>query len=120
MRYAELQKVCRQYPEYQRAIRRRRAGIVDKPARRAGRWKRPDPTGDAAAGIADDIAWMEKRVKAIERCARRCAEPAVASAVLRSVTREMSYEAVSPPCGRSQFYRARMWFFAMLDGEMRE
>lgn len=118
-RYAELKSICRQYPEYVRALRRRRAGIVDRPKQRPGPWKRPDPTGNAAASIADDTAWLDARIRLIERCARKCAPPGVARAVLKSVTREATYEALSPPCGRRQFYSYRMWFYVLLDEEIR-
>lgn len=118
-RYAELRAICRQYPEYVKALRRRRAGIVDKPNRGPGPWKRPDPTGNAAASIVDDTAWLDARIKMIERCANKCAPPGVARAVLKSVTRETTYESLSPPCGKRQFYSYRLWFYVLLDEAIR-
>lgn len=118
-RYAELRAICRQYPEYVKALRRRRAGIVDKPNRGPGPWKRPDPTGNAAVSIVDDTAWLDARIKMIERCANKCAPPGVARAVLKSVTRETTYVSLSPPCGKRQFYSYRLWFYVLLDEAIR-
>lgn len=116
MRYNELQWICRQYPGYVRKIRRVRAGIVDRPPGRAGRWKRPDPTGNAAVNIAGEVAWMEARVKMIDACARKVAPAAVAKAIVKSVTeRGASYETLRPPCGRRQFFDLRLWFYRYLD-----
>lgn len=118
-RYQELQNVCRQYPEYVRHMRRVRAGIVDRPSGRSGKWRRPDPTGNAAAANADALAWESRRINLIESCAARCAPDAVARAVLKSVTEGISYETLMPPCGRRQFFECRLWFFVFLDDVLR-
>ena len=124
-RYRELKDMCQQYPEYMAKIRRVRAGIVDKPRRKAGAWTQPDPTGNAAASIADEVAWMEARVKLIDMCARRAAPPAVARAIIKSATEGWSYDrlrqskAYRPPCGFNQFYEAKLTFYIILDMEAR-
>ncbi len=114
-RYQEIQAVCRQYPYYVRHIRRVRAGIVDRPAVRSGKWRRPDPTGNAAAANADALAWECARVKLIEDAADRCAPKPVARAVLKSVTEGRTFENLRPPCGRNMFFECRLWFFVLLD-----
>ena len=118
-RLQELQAVCRQYPAYMRHIRAVRAGIVDKPPRRSGKWRLPDPTGNAGAANADALAWECARVKLIESCAARSAPDVVAKAVLKSVTTGVSFEILRPPCGINQFYEARLWFFMLLDDALK-
>ena len=117
-RYAELQYVCRQYPDYKRRIRNARAGITDPPARTSGAWKLPDPTGNRAAALADSLRRDTERVRRIEACASACAPAAVSRAVLRCVTSGASYEQLRPPCGVNYFYEARLMFFILLDAEM--
>ena len=118
-RYQELINVCRQYPAYVLKIRRARAGIVDRPRRKSGAWKRPDPTGNAAASIADSCAWESDRVRVIERCAKEAGPPGVTGAILRSVTEGRTWEQLLPPCGRNQFYDYRMWFYILLDNALK-
>ena len=118
-RYRELQDMCRQYPDHVRRIRRVRAGIVDRPTRKGGGWKRPDPTGNAAVNIAVEVEWMEARVKMIDNCVKLAAPAAIAKAVLKSVTEGRRYEDLSPPCGMNQFYDARLWFYVILDRSMK-
>lgn len=114
-RYQELQAICRQYPNYLREIKDARAGIVDKPRRRSGAWRQPDPTGNAAVHVADSTAWASARVRLIEHCAHAVAEPVIAAALLKSVSEEREYEQLRPPCGRRQFYILRQLFYIELD-----
>lgn len=119
-RYAELRAVCRQYREYRRALERARQGIVDRPARRSGKWRRPDPTGNAAVSIA---AMPEQRmVRQIDQSAAAVAEPAVAAGIVKSVTEGIPYEKLRkrPPCGRNQFYVLVHLFYIELDARLRE
>lgn len=118
-RYQELQAICRQYPAYKRDIRRAHAGIVDRPVRRSGAWKRPDPTGNVAAALADNLSWINARVRLIEHCAERSAPHSVARAILKSVTEGRSYDLLCPPCGKRQFFEHRLWFFVLLDEALR-
>ena len=118
-RYRELQDMCRQYPEHVRKIRRVRAGIVDRPTRKGGGWKRPDPTGNAAVNIAVEVEWMEARVKMIDNCVKLAAPAAIAKAILKNVTEDWSYEYLKPPCGKNQFYDYRHWFYVLLDRAMK-
>lgn len=117
-RYGELQRVCRQLPEYRERLRRLRAGIVDKPAP-SGAWRKSDPTGNRAMELADN-PWA-RRIRIIEDAAREVAPPVVARAILFSVSnRNFPYELIEPkpPCGRRQFYRARLDFYIELDRRM--
>ena len=118
-RYGELQDMCRQYPEHVRKIRRVRAGIVDRPSRKGGAWKRPDPTGNTAVNIAVEVEWMEARVRMIDNCAKLAAPAAIAMAILKNVTEGRSYEHLRPPCGKNQFYDFRLWFYVLLDRAMK-
>lgn len=115
-RLLELKSYCLQYPDYKHQLAEARAGIVDRPNRRSGAWRRPDPTGNAATAIADHPA--QKRVALIERCANRVAEPVVAAALLRNVTTNAKYCDLRPPCGPNQFYVMRQLFFIELDREL--
>ena len=117
-RYAELQYVCRQYPDYKRRIRNARAGITDPPARTSGAWKLPDPTGNRAAALVDATARDTERVRLIESCARDCAPPGLTRAILHSVTTGDNYENLHPPCGINYFYEARLLFFILLDARL--
>lgn len=117
-RYEELKSICRQYREYEAALRRARMGIVDRQERRSGAWHRPDPTGSAAQALADHP--YARRVKIIEQSAASVAEPVIARAILRSVTEGMSFEVLRPPIGDKQFYILRQLFFIELDRRMWE
>lgn len=115
-RLNELKSYCLQYPDYKRQLANVRAGIVDRPARRSGRWHRPDPTGNAAIAIADHPA--QRRVALVERCVNRVAEPVIAEALLKNVTEGISYHRLHPPIGENQFYVIRQLFFRELDSEL--
>lgn len=122
-RYQELLAICRQYRQYRREIRRAQAGLTDKHARRRGpsAWKRPDPTGNAAAAVADATAYYRARVQLIDGCARAAAGSAVAPALIECVTEGRAFETLKhhPPCGRQMFYRLRLLFFVLLDERLR-
>ena len=114
-RYDELKAICRQYSECKRRMARARAGIVDRPERRSGAWRRPDPTGNAAVSLATnpDAA----RVQLIERCAAAVAEPVLARALLKYTTEgcPFEYQTPRPPIGRNQFYVLALLFYIELD-----
>ena len=119
-RYQELQAICRQYPIYVRMLRRASAGIVDKPNRRTGAWKQPDPTGNQAASLADSMRFERERMAMIERCLKQSAPTYLYKPLLKSVTEGYTWEHLRPPCGKRQFYDARLWFFIALDEGLRE
>lgn len=114
-RYDELRAICRQYREMKRRLAMAQAGIVDRPERRSGAWKKPDPTGNAAMALADHPD--AKRVKLIEQCAAAVAEPVIAVALLKYVTegRAWEYQSPRPPIGRMQFYILALLFYIELD-----
>ena len=114
-RYDELRAVCRQYRECKRRLAMAHAGIVDRPERRSGAWRKPDPTGNAAMALADHPD--ERRVKLIEQCADAVAEPVIAAALLKYVTegRAWEYQSPRPPIGRNQFYILALLFYIELD-----
>lgn len=122
-RYQELQAICRQYHQHKREIRRAQAGLTDKPTRRRGpsAWKRPDPTGNAAAAVADATAYYRARVQLIDGCARAAAGSAVAPALIECVTEGRAFDKLRhcPPCGKEMFYKLRLLFFILLDERMR-
>ena len=117
-RYEELRAVCRQYPKCKRRMEMARAGIVDRPERRGGAWRRPDPTGNAAMLLADNPD--AKRVRLIDMCVNRVAEPAVAGPLLKYLTTGLAYNYMQPrpPVGRNQFYILALLFYIELDREM--
>lgn len=114
-RYDELRAICRQYRECKRRLAWAHAGIVDRPERRSGAWKKPDPTGNAAMALADHPD--AKRVRLIEQCAAAVAEPVVARGLLLYVTegRAWEYQSPRPPIGRNQFYVTAQLFYIELD-----
>lgn len=114
-RYDELRAVCRQYRECKRRLAMAHAGIVDRPERRSGAWKKPDPTGNAAIALADHPD--ARRVKLIEQCADAVAEPVIAAALLKYVTegRAWEYQCQRPPIGRTQFYILALLFYIEMD-----
>lgn len=114
-RHDELRAVCRQYRECKRRLAMAHAGIVDRPERRSGAWKKPDPTGNAAMALADHPD--ARRVKLIEQCADAVAEPVIAAALLKYVTegRAWEYQSPRPPIGRNQFYILALLFYIELD-----
>ena len=119
-RYAELRAMCRQYRENKRALERARQGIIDRPRRHGGKWRLPDPTGNAAVNIA---AMREQRaVRLIEQSAAAVAEPVVAKAIIRYVADGVPYDRMRqrPPCGRNQFYVLCLLFYIELDARMEE
>ncbi len=122
-RYKELRDMCLQYRQHKRSIRIFQAGLENRlPSRRSGAWKRPDPTGNAAASVADNTAWYRKRVQLIDACARAAAGSAIAPALIECVTEDRAFEKLrhSPPCGREMFYKLRLLFFILLDARLKE
>ena len=114
-RYDELRAICRQYPECKRRLALAHAGIVDKPKRSSGAWRKPDPTGNEAALLADNPD--AKRVRMIEMCVNKVAEPAVAGPLLKYLTTGRAYIYMNPrpPVGRNQFYILALLFYIELD-----
>ena len=114
-RYDELRAICRQYRECKRRLAMAHAGIVDRPERRSGAWRKPDPTGNAAMALADHPD--ARRVKLIEQCADAVAEPVIAAALLKYVTegRAWEYQSPRPPIGRNQFYILALLLYIELD-----
>lgn len=117
-RYMELQAICRQYREHKRALARARAGIVDRPRRRGGAWRQPDPTGNTAVSIA--AMREQKLVRIVEQSAAAVAEPVLAEAILRYVADGVPYNRMHkrPPCGRNQFYILCLLFYIELDARL--
>ena len=117
-RYDELRAICRQYRECKRRYELVRAGVVDRPDRRSGAWRKPDPTGNAAMLIADNPDG--KRVRLIESCVNAVAEPAVAGPLLKYLTTGLAYNYMTerPPVGRNQFYILALLFYIELDREL--
>ncbi len=116
-RYRELMAICQQYDAYRRRDALARAGIEDRPEG-SGAWSPNDPTGNAAARLADGIA--ARRLRAIDDALASACGPVVGKAVLRSVSRGGNYEQIRPPCGFAQFYAARLAFFVALDKRLDE
>lgn len=67
-------------------------------------------------GAADQLAW---RVPVIERAAM-LADEFLAPYILESVTAGRTYEQITAPCGRSQFFQARRLYFGELDRILKE
>lgn len=122
-RYQEMMAICRQYKSYKRYIRLWEAGLLEQPRRGfSGAWHKPDPTGNAAASIADATSWDRGRVRLIEETARKAAGSAIAPALIENVTEGRNYDHLRhrPPCGRRQFYICRLGFFVLLDARLRQ
>ena len=114
-RYLELKYIARQYDAMIRAERKLRRGEVDRQSSGNQTWRQPDPTGNAAIGIA--MKSNAHRIKAIEESVQ-AAGPEIYAWLLRCVTRGETWEKLGPPCGRAQFYRAHRRFFAELDARI--
>lgn len=67
-------------------------------------------------GEADPLAW---RVPVIERAAA-AADEFLAPYILENVTTGRTFEQMTAPCGRGQFFQARRRYFAELDSILRE
>lgn len=117
-RYRELKGFCQQYRDYKHTLSRVRAGIVDRPAHTSGAWHAPDPTGRAAAAVADHPC--ARRVKLIEDCAAAVAEPVIAKAIIKSVSEGKDFDKLRPPIRNSQFYVLRLLFYIELDRRLWE
>lgn len=115
-RYDELRAVCRQYPEYRRQLERARAGIVDRPRRRSGAWRKPDPTGNTAIQLAS-LPFV-RRMRAIEQSANAVAVPNIAEALIKNACESMPYYQLRPAIGERQFYVLRQLFFIELDSRI--
>lgn len=115
-RYDELRAVCRQYPEYRRQLERARAGIVDRPRRRSGAWRKPDPTGNTAIQLAS-LPFV-RRMRAIEQSANAVAVPNIAEALIKNACEGMPYYQLRPAIGERQFYVLRQLFFIELDSRI--
>ena len=89
-----------------------RRGEIDRTDAGNKTWRQPDPTGNAAIGIA--MKSKADKIRAIEEAAR-VAAPEFCTQLMRCVTRGETWEKIGPPCGRAQFYAARRVFFVELD-----
>lgn len=117
-RYLELRALCRQYPRDKRRLHDVRAGIVDRAEGGCTAWKPPDPTGNQAARLADETRWLARRVALIEDCAGfvcRKYGDALRWALIKRVSLNLSWEALSPPIGRNQFYELALSFYIELN-----
>lgn len=114
-RYLELKYIARQYDAMRKEEAKLRRGEVDRPEGGNQTWKQPDPTGNAAVGIA--VRSNAHKIKAIEDSAK-AAGPEIYKYLMRCVTRGETFEKMMPPCGRSQFYRARRQFYVELDARL--
>lgn len=97
------------------AEKKLRRGEVDRPEGGNQTWKQPDPTGNAAIGIA--MKSNAHRIKAIEEAAH-AAGPEIYTWLMRCVTRGETWEKMRPPCGHAQFYAARRRFYVELDARL--
>lgn len=117
-RYDELRAICRQYKNYRADAAAIRRGEYDR-RRGSGAWHAPDPTGSEALRRADNFA--QRRVDAIESAAKAAGDE-IGSGMSRYIIKNtcfgVDYDRMipPPPCGRAQFYRARIGFFILLDG----
>ena len=98
-----------------RAEKKLRRGEVDRPQGGNQTWRQPDPTGNAAVGIA--MKSNAHKIRAIEESVQ-AAGPEIYAWLLRCVTRGETWEKLCPPCGRVQFYAARRLFFVELDARL--
>ena len=114
-RYLELKYIARQYDKYVREEKKLRRGEVDKLTGGNQTWKQPDPTGNAAIGIA--MKSKADRIRAIEEAAQ-AAGAEIYAWLIRCVTRGETWEKMRPPCGSAQFYAARRRFFVELDARL--
>lgn len=92
-----------------------RRGETDRKEGGNQTWRQPDPTGNAAIGIA--MKSNAGKIRAIEDSARAAA-PEFYAQMLKCVTRGETWERLGPPCGRAQFYAARRLFFIELNARM--
>lgn len=92
-----------------------RRGEIDREEGANKHWQQPDPTGNAAIGIA--MKSHAHRIRAIEEAAR-AAGPDIYPWLMRCVTRGETWEKMRPPCGSVQFYRARRLFYIELDARL--
>lgn len=111
-RYLELKYIARQYDAMRKEEAKLRRGEIDRKEGVNGGWRQPDPTGNAAIGIA--LRSNAHKIRAIEEAAK-AAGPEIYSWLLRCVTRGETFERLGPPCGRAQFYAARRAFYIELD-----
>ena len=70
----------------------------------------PDPT----AKYAEARLYYLERMQMVEKCAREAAED-LNKLLLKSVTEEVSYEHISPPCCKDVWYTMYRRFFWLLD-----
>ena len=117
-RVRELMWLCRQYDDLKcKAAAVRRGEPVNPPRKRRGSqaWRRPDPTGEAAARLADDR--YARRVKAIEDSAK-AASPELWRYILRNLCRGIPFAHLNVPANKSTFTEAKKRFFIELDGRL--
>lgn len=112
-RYQHLLWLARDYDNLKQQERAWRAGEMDRSRSGDSMYSgRPDPTAREGMRLASSpFAW---KIAAIEQAAV-CAAPGFSKQLLANVTRGRTWEELSPPCGRNQFYAARSRFFDELD-----
>lgn len=111
-RFYELKHFCLQYPEWKKSYRE----LDGFSSESAGMRERieggelPDPT----AKYAEARLYYLERMQMVEKCAREAAED-LNKLLLKSVTEEISYEHISPPCCKDVWYTMYRRFFWLLD-----
>ena len=115
-RYMELLNFCRQYNELKRKLENCygvRSPILSDLPRSGAKTSIVERQADAAEKYRD-------KIDKIEAAAYKASDGSkeIYMAIIRNVSTGVTYEHMSVPCGRRQFYEIRRRFFWLLDKEV--
>ena len=109
-RYYELKHFCMQYPEWKKKLREADRLRANAMRDRVTGGTTPDPTADAALERIE----LSSKIEMIAAAAKQAGED-LWELLLKSVTEDISYAKLCPPCCQQVWYRMYRKFFWLLD-----
>ena len=109
-RYLELKNMCLQYPEWIKEYENRKLLNSSSIIFTDGEPEWSDPSFETIKRTE----LLEKKIIFVRKAAFET-DPILAVYILKAVTYGLSYDILSPPCGRRQFYERYRKYFWILD-----
>lgn len=113
-RYYELKHFCLQYPDWKKAYHE----LDGLPSQSVSVREKTycGSISDPTERYVEARLYFLERMMMVEKCAKEAAKD-LGELLLKSVTEDISYERVSPPCCKEVWYTAYRRFFWLLDRE---
>lgn len=111
-RYYELKHFCLQYPEWKKSYREIDGFSMESAGMRE--YIQVGNIVNPTEKYAEARLYFLERMQMVEKCAKEAADD-MSELLLKSVTEEISYEHISPPCCKDVWYTMYRRFFWLLD-----